>query len=161
MASSAVEPKILTLLMVVQDGKVLLGYKKRGFGEGLWNGFGGKVEPGETPTEGALRELREEACIDATDATERGVVTFVYDDRPRPMQVHIFHASQFTGVPTETDEMRPAWFDLEAVPFDKMWPDDELWYPMFLAGKKFSGTFWFTNTTTIVRHELREVELLE
>ena len=56
--------------------------------------------------------------------------------------------------------MRPAWFDLEAVPFDKMWPDDELWYPMFLAGKKFSGTFWFTNTTTIVRHELREVESL-
>ena len=103
MASSAVEPKILTLLMVVQDGKVLLGYKKRGFGEGLWNGFGGKVEPGETPTEGA-RELREEACIDATDATERGVVTFVYDDKPRPMQVHIFHASQFTGVPTETDK---------------------------------------------------------
>ena len=95
------------------------------------------------------------------DATERGVVTFVYDDKPRPMQVHIFHASQFTGVPTETDEMRPAWFDLEAVPFDKMWPDDELWYPMFLAGKKFSGTFWFTNTTTIVRHELREVESLE
>ena len=57
--------------------------------------------------------------------------------------------------------MRPAWFDLKRVPFDKMWPDDELWYPMFLAGKKFSGTFWFTNTTTIVRHELREVESLE
>ena len=97
MSSPAVEPKILTLLMVVQDGKVLLGYKKRGFGEGMWNGFGGKVEPGETPTEGALRELREEACIDATDATERGVVTFVYDDQPRPMLVHIFHASRFSG----------------------------------------------------------------
>ena len=41
MSSPAVEPKILTLLMVVQDGKVLLGYKKRGFGEGMWNGFGG------------------------------------------------------------------------------------------------------------------------
>ena len=124
MSSPAVEPKILTLLMVVQDGKVLLGYKKRGFGEGMWNGFGGKVEPGETPTEGALRELREEACIDATDATERGVVTFVYDDQPRPMRVHIFHASRFSGEPTETDEMRPHWFNLDAVPFDKMWPDD-------------------------------------
>ena len=161
MSSPAVEPKILTLLMVVQDGKVLLGYKKRGFGEGMWNGFGGKVEPGETPTEGALRELREEACIDATDATERGVVTFVYDDQPRPMRVHIFHASRFSGEPTETDEMRPRWFNLDAVPFDKMWPDDEHWYPMFVAGKKFTGTFWFTNTTTIVRQELREVESLE
>jgi hypothetical protein len=41
-----------------------------------------------------------------------------------------------------------------------MWQDDEHWYPLFLAGKKFEGTFWFTNTTTIVRHELREVDEL-
>lgn len=153
-------PKVLTLLMLVRGGRVLLGEKKRGFGAGFVNGFGGKVERGETVRDGALRELKEEAGIVATDATKRGVVTFVYDDQPRPMEVHIFHASEFTGEPVETDEMRPLWFDLKAVPFDKMWPDDKHWYPLFLEGKKFEGTFWFTETTTIVKHELREVDEL-
>ena len=94
------------------------------------------------------------------DDGKRGVITFVYDDQPRAMEVHIYHASQFTGEPVETEEMRPQWFDLNDVPFDKMWPDDEHWYPLFLEGKRFEGTFWFTNTTTIVRHELREMDAL-
>ncbi|KAJ1429629.1 hypothetical protein B484DRAFT_396306, partial [Ochromonadaceae sp. CCMP2298] len=28
--------------------EVLLGMKKRGFGAGKWNGFGGKMDPGES-----------------------------------------------------------------------------------------------------------------
>lgn len=45
--------KLLTLVLVVQPGRVLLGMKKRGFGAGKWNGFGGKVQPGETIEEAA------------------------------------------------------------------------------------------------------------
>ncbi|KAJ2178209.1 Nudix (Nucleoside diphosphate linked moiety X)-type motif 1, partial [Coemansia sp. RSA 551] len=37
--------------------QVLLGLKKRGLGDGLWNGFGGKVEAGETIAACAHREL--------------------------------------------------------------------------------------------------------
>ena len=47
--------KLLTLVLVVQPGRVLLGMKKRGFGEGKWNGFGGKVQSGETIEEAARR----------------------------------------------------------------------------------------------------------
>ena len=65
------DKKVLTLLMVVRDGSVLLGEKKRGFGEGFYNGFGGKVEEGETVEEATLRELEEEAGIKATDASKR------------------------------------------------------------------------------------------
>lgn len=50
--------KYYTNAFVVKDGKVLLGYKKRGFGVGKYNGFGGKVEPGELPRDAAIRELR-------------------------------------------------------------------------------------------------------
>ena len=39
---------------------MLLGMKKRGFGTGKWNGFGGKVEVGETVADAAQRELEEE-----------------------------------------------------------------------------------------------------
>ncbi len=47
--------KLLTLLFVLEPGRVLLGLKKRGFGVGRWNGFGGKVEVGESIEEGAIR----------------------------------------------------------------------------------------------------------
>lgn len=49
--------KLLTLVLVVQPGRVLLGMKKRGFGAGRWNGFGGKVQPGEAIEEAARRYI--------------------------------------------------------------------------------------------------------
>jgi len=68
--NNAVRRKLLTLVLV-QDGalpksRILLGMKKRGFGEGNYNGFGGKVEKGESVREGAIRELEEECCIKCT-----------------------------------------------------------------------------------------------
>lgn len=47
--------KLLTLAVIRNECNVLLGYKKRGFGQGKWNGFGGKVEHGENIKEAALR----------------------------------------------------------------------------------------------------------
>jgi hypothetical protein len=40
--------KILTLVLIHQPPKILLAMKKRGFGQNLYNGFGGKVEENET-----------------------------------------------------------------------------------------------------------------
>jgi hypothetical protein len=40
--------KILTLLLIQKANQVLLGMKKRGFGAGRYNGFGGKVEANES-----------------------------------------------------------------------------------------------------------------
>ena len=40
---------------VGQDGRILLGRKRRGMGFGKWNGFGGKIEAGETMRECAAR----------------------------------------------------------------------------------------------------------
>ena len=73
------------------------------------------------------------------------------------MEVHVYHASRFTGVPVETEEMRPAWWDVKDLPFERMWPDDEIWYPLFLSDRRFAGTVHFTKTTTIVKHDVREV----
>ncbi|KAI5063132.1 hypothetical protein GOP47_0021679 [Adiantum capillus-veneris] len=42
--------------------------------------------------------------------------------------------------------MSPQWFSHGEIPFDKMWKDDEIWYPHFLAGDLFKGEFYFCNT---------------
>lgn len=47
--------KLFTLIVVMNGDEVLLGMKKRGFGIGKWNGFGGKVEAGETIADSAIR----------------------------------------------------------------------------------------------------------
>ncbi|XP_070218912.1 oxidized purine nucleoside triphosphate hydrolase isoform X1 [Bos mutus] len=47
--------RLYTLVLVLQPQRVLLGMKKRGFGAGRWNGFGGKVHEGETIEDGAKR----------------------------------------------------------------------------------------------------------
>lgn len=56
-AGEMLSSKLLTLVLVVQPGRVLLGLKKRGFGVGKWNGFGGKVQPGETIEDAAVRYI--------------------------------------------------------------------------------------------------------
>jgi 8-oxo-dGTP diphosphatase/2-hydroxy-dATP diphosphatase len=129
--------------------------KKRGFGEGRWNGFGGKVRPGEGIEEAARRELEEEAGIRPREIRKRGVLTFLIEGDPIPMEVHVFSASSFDGEPRESDEMRPEWFRKELLPFAEMWPDDRYWLPLLLDGKDFIGRFHFKDHDTIVAYTLK------
>ncbi|KAG1663908.1 hypothetical protein FOA52_002671 [Chlamydomonas sp. UWO 241] len=149
-------PKLLTLVLVHQGDRLLLGEKKRGFGVGYYNGFGGKLEPGETVEDAAQRELEEEACIQADGMEHAGVLTFVFDDNPQPWEVHVFRVRAFAGTPSETEEMRPVWFPQDAPPFAQMWADDPFWYPLFLRGAHFNGLFAFTHSTQLVWHTLGE-----
>lgn len=147
--------KQLTLCIVRQNGKVLLGMKKRGFGVGRWNGFGGKVHEGETIEDAARRELREECSIVPNNLIERGILTLIGEDE-HDLEVHIFEITKFKNQPQETEEMRPQWFDESVLPFHQMWPDDAYWFPLFLQGKKFTGTFVFKDDK-IIEYSLNTV----
>lgn len=149
-------PKLLTLVIPRAPGRVLLGLKKRGFGAGFWNGYGGKVEPSETVDAAAARELTEECGLVAHNLRRRGTLTFRWHDTPVPWQVAVYDVTQWAGEPVETDEMKPQWFDEHSVPFGTMWPDDRIWYPLFLRGAAFRGVFWFKDKT-LVDHSLEEV----
>ncbi|MBI2642597.1 MAG: 8-oxo-dGTP diphosphatase [Candidatus Wildermuthbacteria bacterium] len=150
--------KLLTLCIVHQHPKVLLGMKKRGFGAGRWNGFGGKVSAPETIEDAARRELREEVGIEVRDLHKVGIVDFEFKGNPEILQVHIFRSTDFLGEPTESEEMKPEWFHVDEIPFAEMWPDDIYWMPLFLAGKKFKGKFLFGESDSILEQELVEVE---
>lgn len=60
--------KYSVCVLLNKDGtKVLLEKKNRTLFAGMLNGVGGKVEDGEKPWEGALREIEEEASINKKD----------------------------------------------------------------------------------------------
>ena len=136
---------------------VLLGMKKRGFGMGKWNGFGGKVQPEETIELAAIREVKEEANIDIDIMEKVGVINFNWENNPETLEVHLFRAENFSGQPVESEEMMPQWYHVDEIPFNDMWPDDAHWMPLLFAGKKFQGKFLFDNKNNIIQHELNEV----
>jgi 8-oxo-dGTP diphosphatase len=134
--------ELATLCFVCQGSRVLMIRKKRGLGAGKINGVGGKLERGETPDAGIVREAREELGIVLRDARERGELHFQFLDG-YSLSCTVFVASQFDGIPTETEEAAPLWFNMAELPFDEMWEDDELWLPQALEGKAFRGFFVF------------------
>jgi 8-oxo-dGTP diphosphatase len=116
--------------------------KKRGLGAGKINGVGGRLEPGELPLAGILRETQEELGITLIDPAKRGELHFQFLDG-YSLFCTVFVASRFDGTPVETEEAVPLWFDLDQLPFDEMWEDDELWLPQALKGESFRGFFEF------------------
>ncbi len=164
--------KVLTLCLVHQPPRILLGLKKRGFGAGRWNGFGGKVKEGETIEDAMRREIREEAGIEVKDAAKVGIIDFEFSapkgrdlasggrGNPEILEVHIFRAAGFTGEPCESDEMKPQWFNVDEIPYSSMWPDDKYWLPLFLEGKKFRGKFLFGERDLVLEYSLKPLESL-
>lgn len=129
---------------VTRDGghQVLLGHKKTGLGRGKIVGLGGHVEPGEAPAEAAAREAKEESGIHVGELTPAAHITFLFPARPRwDMTADVFITAEFSGVPGETDEIRPEWFGLDALPLEAMWDDARQWLPRVLAGERLRATF--------------------
>lgn len=111
--------------------------KKTGFGTGKIVGIGGHVEPGETDAEAACREVFEESGVVVLeqDLVDAGVVLFDFPARPEwNMSTRLFVTRRWTGEPVETDEIRPEWFDVGALPLADMWQDAEHWLPLALGG---------------------------
>ncbi len=146
-----------TLCLLLQNNpatEVLLGYKKTGFGRDKYTGFGGKVEPGEQVAAAALRELAEESGVSVpagADFELAAILEFHFPHKPGWSQrVHVFTTHQWMGVPTESREMIPRWFAVDAIPYEQMWDDARYWLPRILKGETFRAEFIFhANSDTI------------
>ena len=140
-----------TLLFVIEDGRILLIRKKRGLGAGKINGPGGRLDPGESPLDGAVREVEEEVGVVPTGIRPGGELRFQFVDG-YSVHVYVFAATGFRGVLRETDEAIPLWFDLDRIPYDEMWVDDLLWLPRLLDGQPFAGRFIFDGDDMLDHH---------
>ncbi|OCT64133.1 hypothetical protein XELAEV_18045234mg [Xenopus laevis] len=118
--------------------------KKRGFGAGCCNGFGGK-------------ELWEENGLTVESIQKISHIKFEFVGSTELLDVHTFRTDEFSGEPTESEEMRPQWFDLEKTPLDGIWPDDRYWLPLLLERKKFTACSKFQGNDNILDYKLEQV----
>ncbi len=131
-----------TLLFVLRDSQILLINKKTGLGAGKINGPGGRIDPGETAMEGAIREVQEELCVTPSGVREAGELLFQFVDG-YALYGFVFTATGFAGDLCETREAAPLWTPVDSIPYGKMWADDVLWLPLLLEGRGFRGFFIF------------------
>ena len=147
----------MTLCFLLNEEEIVLAMKKRGFGADKYNGFGGKPGPGETITQAAIRELREESGVTAEedDLQKMGEIDFYFPHKPKWDQtVHIYFLTRWEGELKETEEMRPVRCRKTEVDYDRMWDGDRYWLPAALNGKHVKGTIVFTENKKVKNHDL-------
>ena len=119
------EPKLVTVVVVEHEGKILLGRRNIDPGKGMWSFFGGYVNRGEKVEEAALREVKEETNLDVQLEDMIGL----YSERGRAHVLVAYRArvvkngvNKLAAQPEEVSEL--AFFAPEempelAFPFDK------------------------------------------
>jgi 8-oxo-dGTP diphosphatase len=97
-----------TLCFLTRGDLVLMLHRHRPPNQGLWNGVGGRLEPGESPRACVLREVREETGFALGDAAFRGLLTWDGFEIP-PGGLYIFTAEAPAGEPERCSEGELAW----------------------------------------------------
>ena len=98
-AAAVIErPDGLFLLACRPEGKPYPGY---------WEFPGGKIEPGESPREALVRELREELGIETREAWPW--ITRRYEYTHATVRLHFFRVTAWDGEPQSLEDQAIAW----------------------------------------------------
>ena len=137
--------KTATLGIILQDGKILLGEKKKGeIGTGVLSVPGGKLDPGETLEECVVRETRQELEIELDPATLELVARIdFYAMGEVDFRVYVYRAKILSGEIHETDDMIPEWYPLNEDTFKRTYEADRHWLPKAARGEKFYANVYY------------------
>jgi len=142
--------KLATLCYVRQDGKTLMVHRVKKLNdihEGKWNGLGGKLEPGETPEECAIREIREESGLQVRALALKGILTFPKFAHDDDWYAFVFVASVKVGQSASVGEMIDSpegdleWIDDDLLHSLNLWEGDRIFLPWLDRPGFFSGKF--------------------
>jgi len=141
---------------------ICLVMKKRGFGMNRWNGVGGKVNQGvESIREATIREAKEEILVEVKSLDKVAELEFYFLHNSNFNQlVHVYFTEEWLDDPQESEEMRPEWFKVNKIPFDKMWVDDIFWLPEVIKGNLIKASFTFEVDDNVIDQEVNIVDKL-
>lgn len=128
-----------TLCYLEKDGQYLMLHrvsKKNDVNHDKWIGVGGKFEPGETPEECLLREVKEETGLTLLQYSFRGILTFICDQQ-EPEYIFLFTSSSFTGGMRECEEGVLEWVDKKKIKDLELWEGDKEMFRLLDERKSF------------------------
>jgi 8-oxo-dGTP diphosphatase len=137
--------KLCTLCYIQKDNQTLLLHRNRKDSDthkGKWNGLGGKLEAGESPEEGVVREVFEESGLTITSPLLIGVMTWPLFDGVEDWYAFVYTANNFEGtLRDECAEGTLHWIANELLLERPMWEGDYLFLTWLLQRRFFSGKF--------------------
>ncbi len=124
---------LTTLCYIEKDEKYLMLHrvkKENDLNKDKWIGVGGKFEPGETPEECLLREVKEETGLTLTSYKFRGIITFISDEWGVEY-MHLFTADAYEGeLPEQAmrdcDEGELVWVPKTEIKQLHLWEGDKI-----------------------------------
>jgi 8-oxo-dGTP diphosphatase len=148
--------KLATLCYVRRDGRTLMIHrikKANDMHAGKWNGLGGKLEPGESPEECAIREIFEESGLRVTKLTMKGVITFPAFSQAEDWYAFVFIADDFIGELIDSPEGVLEWINDDQLLSLNLWEGDLIFIPLLDGERFFSGKFVYENGR-LIKHTL-------
>ena len=107
-------------VVIIKDGKILLGYQTRSYEQSCWATPGGKIDPGETIEQAMIRETEEECGL---KIMELEPITF-FEEISNGVHIisFVLKANEFSGTPVVKEPSKCKqwqWFDVNHLP-DKL-----------------------------------------
>ena len=134
---------LATLCYIKHNGHTLMVHRNKKPNDmhtGKWNGLGGKFEPGESPEECVIREVREESGLHIRNPRLHGLLMFP-DFKGDDWYVFVFTAREFEGELIDSPEGRLEWIPDEKLTALNLWASDQVFFPWLEGDKFFSAKF--------------------
>ena len=148
--------KLATLCYIRKEAytlMVLRNKKKNDMHAGKWNGLGGKLEPGETPEECAIREVFEESGLLVKNLVFKGIITFPAFDNQEDWYTFIFIIDDFDGHLIDSPEGHLDWIHDDDLLTLNLWAGDRIFIPWLDQPGFFSGKFIYEEKK-LVTHQV-------
>jgi len=148
--------KLATLCYLRQNNHTLMIHrvkKQNDMHAGKWNGLGGKLLPGETPEECAIREIKEESGLCAQNPRLRGVLTFPAFNQNEDWYCFLFLITEFRGKLTESLEGYLKWIPNSELHNLNLWEGDRIFLPWLDQPFFFSGKFVY-KAKKLIKHQV-------